>query len=117
MGRGLAYLRLEEYGKAARVALEPVMSAQGRELFATAVLYGGDAEKALRILQALGATPGVMYLTAVAELKLGRKAAAAASFARLVDRALGADKNVRSCGARRRMKRVRLKKRWRALWR
>jgi len=87
---GLAYLRLEEYGKA-RVVLEPVMSAQGRELFASAVLYGGDAEKALTVLQGLGASPGVIYLTAVAELKLGRKEAAAASFARLVDGALGAD--------------------------
>lgn len=87
---GLAYLRLEEYAKA-RTVLEPVMSTQGRELFASAVLYGGDAAKALDVLRGVEPSPGVIYLTAVAELKLGRKDAAAALFARLVDGALGAD--------------------------
>lgn len=87
---GLAYLRLEEYGKA-RMVLEPVGTSQGRELYATAQLYGGDVAGAVRVLEGLGAAPGVIYLRAVAELKLGRKAEAAALFARLVDGALSAD--------------------------
>ena len=87
---GLAYLRLEEYGKA-RGVLETVGSAQGRELFASALLYGGDAAGAARVLEGLGPAPGVIYLRAVCALKLGRKDEAAGLFGQLVDGALGAD--------------------------
>jgi predicted Zn-dependent protease len=87
---GLAYLRLEEYGRA-RTALEPVMTPQGRELFASAQLYGGDAAGALRTLAPLADSPGVLYLRAVGELKTGRKAEAAAIFERLVAGALDPD--------------------------
>ncbi|MBI2688329.1 MAG: tetratricopeptide repeat protein [Acidobacteria bacterium] len=79
---GLAYLRLEEYAKA-RAVLEPVRTPQGRELFASAALYGGNAAEAIGVLEPLAPAPGVLYLLAVAQLKLGRKAEAAATFSKL----------------------------------
>jgi tetratricopeptide (TPR) repeat protein len=87
---GLAYLRLEEYTKA-QTALAPVMTPQGRELYASAVLYGGAPAAAIDLLRSLSPSPGVLYLLAVAQLKSGQKSEAAASFARLVDSALSAD--------------------------
>ncbi len=84
---GLAYLRLEEYAKARQV-LEPVQTPQGRELFATAVLFTGDPAAALGLLSPLPPTPGVLYLIAIAQLKQGKKQEAAATFNRLVDTAL-----------------------------
>ena len=87
---GLAYLRLEEYAKARKV-LEPVVTPQGRELFASALLYDGDAAAAMTVLRDLAPAPGVLYLQALAQLKLGLKADAAATFSRLVDTALTAE--------------------------
>ncbi|MFN0107081.1 MAG: tetratricopeptide repeat protein [Bryobacteraceae bacterium] len=87
---GLAYLRLQEFAKA-RLALEPVGTRQARELYASALLYGGDPAGAMDVLNGLAPGPGVLYLLAVAQLKLGQKADAAATFSRLVDTWLGAD--------------------------
>lgn len=84
---GLAYLRLEEYRKAVPV-LEPVRTPQGRELLATGKLFSGDAAGARAILADLPDTPGVLYLIAVAQLRQGQKAEAAATFDRLVNTAL-----------------------------
>jgi tetratricopeptide (TPR) repeat protein len=71
--------------------LKPVPTAQGRELFATAQLFGGDARGAMDTLAPLADSAGVLYLRAVAQLKEGLRDAAAATFARLVDSSLNAD--------------------------
>lgn len=87
---GLAYLRLEEFPKA-REVLTPVSTAQGRELFATAQLFAGDPRAAMATLAPLASSSGVLYLRAVAQLKLGLRDDAAATFAQLVESSLNAD--------------------------
>ncbi len=87
---GLAYLRLEKYAKA-REVLESVTTAQGKELYATATLYAGDAARALKLLTQLPPAPGVLYALALAQLKLGHRAEAAATFEHLLDGTLKAD--------------------------
>lgn len=84
---GLALLKQERYGEA-REPLEKLVAAQpahrqGRELAATARLYTGDAAGALAILEQLEPGPGVSFLVSLANLKLGRRAEAAAAFEKL----------------------------------
>lgn len=87
---GLAYLRLEEFAKA-REVLRSVTTPQGRELFATAQLFTGDPRAAMETLAPLAGSSGVLYLRAVAQLKLGLRDDAAATFEQLVSSSLNAD--------------------------
>jgi len=89
---GLALLKQERYADA-RAPLEKLIRIQpahrqGRELAATARLYAGDAVGALSLLETLEPSPGVWFLLALANLKTGKRAEAAAAFERL-ESALG----------------------------
>lgn len=88
---GLAYLRLEAYSKA-KAALAPVETPQARELYANSLLYLGEPAQAEQILQGLTQSPGAIYSLAVAQLKQGKRPAAAMTMERLLDAALSKDK-------------------------
>jgi len=88
----LAYLQLEEYGKAkpllARLSTFGKPSAQVRELTAAVQLHTGETRAALQTLEDLNradpASAGVLYLMALGYLRQGDRATAAIAFDNLL---------------------------------
>lgn len=82
---GLAYFKLEEHAKAlplfAALAAADPANTQVRELLATCRLFTGQVEAAVRLLESLPRTPGVLYLLGIgyARVKQPEKSRAALS--------------------------------------
>ncbi len=85
---GLAHLKQEDYAAAkplfAKLDASRAASLQSRELLATCRLYTGELALALEALETLPASPGVLFLRAVGELKLKRSDRARAIFDQLL---------------------------------